>query len=95
MPYGAQAALNAAIVTGGGSGATIDDVAVFVYGSEYGKKDLQDIAASIDAKFTQFNNKPIILREKYNVNGSDVAQIGWVEVTTEAGTGGYLWYSKI
>ena len=41
-----------------------------------------------------FNNKPIILRDKYNVKGSDVAQIGWVEVTTEAGTSGYLWYLK-
>ena len=29
-----------------------------------------------------------------NVSGSDTAQIGWVEVTTEAGTSGYLWYLK-
>ena len=34
------------------------------------------------------------MRDKYNVKGSDVAQIGWVEVTTEAGTSGYLWYLK-
>ena len=88
-PYGAQ---NLNTILGGGS-STINDVAVFVYGSEY-KKGSTNIAAQPDAKFTQFNNKPIILREKYNVNGSDVAQIGWVEVTTEAGTGGYLWYLK-
>ena len=49
---------------------------------------------SVDASFTPFSNKPIILRDRYTVNGSDVAQIGWVEVTTEAGTGGYLWYLK-
>ena len=66
---------------------------VFVYGSEYGKGSL-DGGNSIDASFTTFSNKPIILRDKYEVNGSDVAQIGWVEVTTEMGTGGYMWYLK-
>jgi hypothetical protein len=73
--------------------ADLTGVKVFVYGSEYGKGS-GDVGNSIDAKFTQFNNKPIILRDKYNVNGSDVAQIGWVEVATEAGTSGYLWYLK-
>ena len=66
---------------------------IFVFGSEYGKGS-GDVGNSFDASFTTFENKPIILRDKYNVNGSDVAQIGWVEVTTEAGTGGYLWYLK-
>lgn len=66
---------------------------IFVYGSEYGK-GTQNAGTSVDASFEQFNNKPIILRDKYNVNGSDTAQIGWVEVTTEAGTSGYLWYLK-
>ena len=66
---------------------------IFVFGSEYAKGS-GDVGNSFDASFTTFENKPIILRDKYNVNGSDVAQIGWVEVTTEAGTGGYLWYLK-
>ena len=88
-PYNAQD-LNALLPT---PAADITDVAVFVYGSEY-KKGSSVVAAQPNAKFTQFSNKPIILREKYAVNGSDVAQIGWVEVTTEAGTGGYLWYLK-
>jgi len=66
---------------------------IFVYGSEYGK-GTQNAGTSVDAAFEQFNNKPIILRDKYNVSGSDTAQIGWVEVTTEAGTSGYLWYLK-
>lgn len=81
--YGANATLS---ITGTG-------VKVFVYGSEYGKKS-KEAGNSIDASFTTFNNKPIILRDKYSVNGSDVAQIGWVEVTTEIGTSGYLWYLK-
>ena len=64
-----------------------------VFGSEYAKGS-GDVGQLIRASFTTFENKPIILRDKYNVNGSDVAQIGWVEVTTEDGTGGYLWYLK-
>tara|TARA_B110000977_G_scaffold103665_1_gene135306 strand:+ start:843 stop:2285 length:1443 start_codon:yes stop_codon:yes gene_type:complete len=68
-------------------------LSLFVYGSEYGKNSA-NAGNSIDASFTPFSNKPIILRDKYSVNGSDVAQIGWVEVTTEIGTGGYLWYLK-
>jgi len=66
---------------------------VFVYGTEY-KKGSINAGNSKDADFTTFSNKPIILRDKYSVNGSDTASIGWVEVTTEAGTGGYLWYLK-
>jgi hypothetical protein len=66
---------------------------VFVYGSEY-KKGSENAGSSKDAKFTSFSNKPIILRDKYSVSGSDTAQIGWVEVTSELGTSGYLWYLK-
>ena len=66
---------------------------IFVYGSEYAK-GTSNAGTSVDAAFEQFSNKPIILRDKYNVSGSDTAQIGWVEVTTEAGTSGYLWYLK-
>jgi len=68
-------------------------VKVFVYGSEYAKGS-SGAGNKKDATFTSFSNKPIILRDKYSVNGSDTAQIGWVEVATEAGTSGYLWYLK-
>ena len=76
------------------AGATaVAPLSLFVFGSEYGKGS--SLAGnSVDASFTTFSNKPIILRDRYSVNGSDVAQIGWVEVTTEIGTGGYLWYLK-
>ena len=69
------------------------NVKVFVYGSEYAK-GTSNAGTSVDAAFETFNNKPIILRDKYSVSGSDTAQIGWVEVTTEVGTSGYLWYLK-
>ena len=77
-------------LAGAAAGAPLS---LFVYGSEYGKGSVL-AGNSVDASFTTYSNKPIILRDKYEVNGSDVAQIGWVEVTTEIGTGGYLWYLK-
>ena len=52
------------------------------------------MSGSVDAGFQKFSNSPIILKDKYSINGSDTAQIGWVEVTTEMGTSGYLWYLK-
>jgi hypothetical protein len=70
-----------------------ENVKLFVYGTEY-KKGSSGLTGSIDAPFTQFSNRPIILRDRYQVNGSDTAQIGWVEVTTENGASGYLWYLK-
>jgi hypothetical protein len=34
------------------------------------------------------------MKDKYEVSGSDMAQMGWVEVTTENGATGFLWYLK-
>jgi len=65
----------------------------FVYGSEF-KKGTTGMEGSLEADDVFFENKPIILKDKYAVSGSDMAQIGWVEVTTENGATGYLWYLK-
>jgi len=73
-----------------GSGSTYS---VFVYGSEF-KKGTNGMIGSLEAEDVFFENKPIILKDKYAVSGSDMAQIGWVEVTTENGANGYLWYLK-
>ena len=67
---------------------------IFVYGSEYGKGTTDANRLSVEPSFTQYSNSPIIIKDKYAVNGSDTAQIGWVEVATEDGTGGFLWYLK-
>ena len=84
----------------------VGDLKIFVYGSEYAKGSVtlnsnggastlaNNEYVSVEPAFTQFSNNPIIIRNKYTVNGSDTAQIGWVEVATEDGTGGYLWYLK-
>jgi hypothetical protein len=69
---------------------------VFVYGSDYSKgSNIQTgDRVSVEPSFTQYSNSPIIIRNQYTVSGSDMAQIGWVEVATEDGTSGYLWYLK-
>jgi len=84
-PFGA-AAWPAALVSA-------DALKVFVFGSEFGK-GTSGMEGSVEPEFTQFNNSPIIIKDHYGINGSDTAQIGWVEVATEDGTSGYLWYLK-
>jgi hypothetical protein len=69
------------------------DCKLFVYGSEYGK-GATGRGAAVEPSFKSFNNKPIILKDLYEVSGSDASQIGWVEVTGESGQNGYLWYLK-
>ena len=76
-----------------GGGTPLENLKLFVYGSEYAKGS-QNAGKFVEAKGDFFSNKPIILREKYSVSGSNTAQIGWIEVTTEIGTSGYLWYLK-
>ena len=49
---------------------------------------------ALNPSFQSFTNKPIIIRDRFIINGSDAAQIGWVEVSGEEGQSGYLWYLK-
>ena len=65
----------------------------FVYGSEF-TKGSTGMIGSLESEDLFFENKPIIIKDKYTVSGSDMAQIGWVEVTSENGATGYLWYIK-
>jgi len=69
------------------------DLKVFVYGSDFAK-GTEGMIGSVTPQVTQYSNRPIIIKDKYFVNGSDTAQIGWIEVATEDGTSGYLWYMK-
>ena len=66
---------------------------VFIYGSEF-RKGTVGMVGSLESEDSIFSNNPIIIKDKYAVNGSDMAQIGWIEVTTENGATGYLWYLK-
>ena len=74
--------------------ASATDLKIFVYGSEFKKGTTDATINSVTPSFSQFSNSPIIIKEKYQISGSDTAQIGWVEVATEEGTSGYLWYLK-
>ena len=76
-----------------GTGLGNAQYTVFIYGSEF-RKGTTGMVGSLEAEDIIFSNKPIILKDRYAVSGSDMAQIGWVEVTTENGATGYLWYLK-
>ena len=105
----AGSGMNKGIVTAVNTGAATFDVAyyeaagqvggtgltrtVFIYGSEF-KKGTNGMVGSLEADDVIFDNSPIIIKDKYAVSGSDMAQIGWIEVTTENGASGYLWYLK-
>ena len=83
---------------------TANGTTILVYGSEFGKGDSYRAAAgtsnttevrgSNEPQIQTFSNKPIIIKDYYDVSGSDTARIGWVEVAAEDGTSGYLWYLK-
>ena len=76
-----------------GTGVGSPDFTMFIYGSEF-KKGEAGMQGSLEADDQIFSNTPIILKDTYTVNGSDMAQIGWIEVTTENGASGFLWYMK-
>ena len=78
---------------GGQTFGTGQTLTVFVYGSEFAKGSL-GMQGSLEADDVFFSNKPIIMKDTYQVSGSDMAQIGWVEIQTENGANGYLWYLK-
>jgi len=82
-----DAAMPAGIVTGAAS------CSLFVYGSEF-PKGTNGMTGAIEPGVTTYNNSPIILKDNYELSGSDAAQIGWIEVATEDGTSGFLWYLK-
>ena len=80
------------------------ETTILVYGSEYGKATGYYTAAGAsrseesrganEPKFKSFSNKPIIMKDFYEISGSDVSRIGWVEVSNEMGESGYMWYLK-
>ena len=65
----------------------------FVYGSEF-KKGSVSMTDSVEPGFKTFTNKPMIIKDHFEINGSDTAQIGWVQVSGEGGESGYLLYLK-
>ena len=67
------------------AGIAADDnqvIKFFVYGSEF-KKGSASMTDSIEPGFKTFTNKPMIIKDHFEINGSDTAQIGWVQVSGE------------
>ena len=93
------ASLNAAGITSTG---TSKETTILVYGSEYAKGvgynqkggTHSDTRGANEPDFKTFSNKPVIMKDYYEVSGSDTARIGWVETTGETGQTGYMWYLK-
>ena len=86
-----------------GHATTASGSVLLVIGSEYGKgAAYADITGAAEATkrtaltptFKSYSNKPIIMKDYYEISGSDASQIGWVEVSGEDGQNGYLWYLK-
>ena len=75
---------------------------IMVYGSEFVKGvgynekggTHSDSRQANEPGFKTFSNKPIIMKDYYEVSGSDASRIGWVEIASEEGQSGYLWYLK-
>mgnify|MGYP003138170804 CR=1 FL=1 len=74
---------------------------ILVYGSEFAKGTGYNAVGTLiesrnahEPQFKTFSNKPIIIKDYYEVSGSDASRIGWVEVTSEMGQSGYMWYLK-
>ncbi|MDA7994043.1 MAG: hypothetical protein MPJ25_13510, partial [Pirellulales bacterium] len=76
-----------------GAPAAGDRWTALIYGSEFAK-GTGNFTEKLDPSYSTYQNSPIIMKEHYSINGSDTAQIGWIEVTSENGAGGYLWYVK-
>ncbi len=93
VPYtqaavGSSASGNITFVTGAVTG--------FVFGSEHKKGTALPAAGygGLEPSFASLENKPVIIKDLYEVSGSDASAIGWIEVSGEEGQNGYMWYLK-
>ena len=86
-----------------GHATTASGSTLLVIGSEFGKGQSYtdhtgtwktETRGANEPTFKSFSNKPIIMKDYYEISGSDASQIGWVEVSGEEGQSGYLWYLK-
>ena len=72
--------------------AAAETITVFVYGSEFQKGSSGMVGGNV-SETSIYSTKPVIIKDKFIVSGSDMAQIGWIKVQTDGGAG-YLWYLK-
>ena len=82
-PYIEADASEAAIAMGD------ESVTILKIGSEWKKGSDTPYTTANEPSFLSYSNKPVIMREMYQVSGSDASQIGWVETVGEDGQSGY------
>lgn len=63
-------------------------ITAFVDGSEF-RKGTSGMVGSLTSDFTVLDNSPIILKDMFEVSGSDMTNIGWIKTPQ-----GYFWYMK-
>jgi hypothetical protein len=68
-------------------------LSIYAWGSEF-KKGTNGMSGSLEAAQDIQSTSPIIIKDMFEISGSDMAQIGWIKGTTEAGDTGYFWYLK-
>ena len=86
QPYATDQGVNGGIADATG-------VKCLVFGSEY-SKGANGRQNGNTPEHKSYTNKPIILKDMFEISGSDASAIGWVEVSGEDGQSGYLWYLK-
>ena len=86
IPYDTSATLHATY-------STTADLVTIAYGSEFAK-GTNGMVGSLETTYVDRTNNPFIMKDKFAVTGSDLAQKGWIEVSDPFGDGGkgYQWY---
>jgi len=77
----------------GSTATTAGIIRILVIGSEFEKGTAARSSANTP-QFKSYSNKHLIMKDYYEVSGSDASAIGWVEISGEEGQNGYLWYLK-
>ena len=102
LPY-EVATVDAATAFSDTGAPSASNATLLVIGSEFGKgkqgqgattATVNNGFGAVKPTHTSFTNKPVIIKDYYEISGSDASQIGWVEVTGEDMASGYLWYLK-
>lgn len=69
-------------------------LSAMLYGSEF-KKATDGMSGTIESEVDYFTNSSVISKDNYEIAGTDMTQIGWIEVSDpQNGARGYFWYLK-
>lgn len=80
------------LAAGGGTISAADTITSFVYGSEF-KKGAFGMQGSLETTPNIFEVSPVIIKDHYEIDGSDMAQVGWIEAMDENDNpAGYFWF---